>query len=592
VTTSVAKSVTSLRANAAAALDVFCDVLAMDRPLKLLLICSLAVAFVFCLYEFDTGFLLGTSAFWSNPRGLVGRSWYDISSALSGYAYFQRDGWQWPLFHVSKLGAPAGMNIIFTDSIPWVALAGRLVFRLTGQTVNLYGMWTALCFIASATTLTALVAVLGQRNFAAAAMATVAGLSMPALLARWGHMSMMAQFEVPLALIFYLRNYRCNHPWRMFAKGAGLMWLALWTHTYLFPMVGAIVLATIGQAFTNRTLSGRTAIAISGGLAATLGGVIALSGYLQSRGALGAEGVGVFSMNLLSPFFPQRSGLISSVRNVIADGTGGQYEGFSYLGAGLLALLIITLPWQVRKLRSGFRRHAWISLLFLGFTIFALSNVIYLGPIRVLTIPLPAPIMHFAAMFRSTGRFVWPVMYSLAALAIAAPVPMYGCRGALLLCLAIPMQWMDTAPLRQELAATTRAPEKPHINLAAWQAAIRRHDSIRVLPQNFCLARETGWNNEIAVQLQLLAALADQPINTVYGSRYTADCAADRRIDGTPHEGAKQLSVFLDEFPGYARMRRLAETNKVCQAGRGIVVCSDISGEAEALNHLARTDRK
>jgi hypothetical protein len=280
------------------------------------------------------------------------------------------------------------------------------------------------------------------------------------------------------------------------------------------------------------------------------------------------------------------------MRNVMADGTGGQYEGFSYLGGGIILLLIMTLPWQWRTLKAGLRHDPWLFALFLGFTIFALSNVIYLGPLRVIQIPLPAAVLQFAAMFRSTGRFFWPVMYCLAALAIAAPISFYGRRGVLLLCLAMPLQWLDSAPLRQALAASTRAPEKPHIDLAAWQSAITRHNSVRVLPQFLCLARITGWNIETAAQLQLLAAFADRPINSVYAARLSVDCKADQRISGLPQPGARQLSVFLDEFPNYARMQALAATSKTCRAGRGIVVCSDIPEEATALVALARTDRK
>jgi hypothetical protein len=186
---------------AIALLDAVCEVLAGDRSSKLLLMVSLLMASVYCAWLFDAGFLLGTSAFWSNPRGIVGHSWADIPAALSGYAFFQHDVWQLPLFHVGKLGAPDGINIIFTDSIPWVALAGRLVFRALGAPVNLYGVWTAFCFAASAISLTALVVTIGQRSLAATAMATVAGLCMPALLARWGHMSLMAQFEIPITLL-------------------------------------------------------------------------------------------------------------------------------------------------------------------------------------------------------------------------------------------------------------------------------------------------------------------------------------------------------------------------------------------------------
>ena len=540
----------------------------------------------------DIDFLLGRSAFWNNPRGIVGHSWADISNGVSGYTYFQRDSWQLPLFHVSKLGAPTGTNITFTDGVPWVSLAGRLAFQAIGVPVNLLGVWTAFCFVASAMTLTALVATLGQRNVAAAAMASVTGLCMPALLARWGHMSLMAQFEIPLALIFYLRNNRSDKAWRLFLLAAALTWLALWTFPYLFIMVSAIVFVTIAQAVGNRTLKVTHAALLLAGLAMIAGAVVALSGHLESHGGLGAEGVGVYSMNLLSPFVPQRSGVFPELRDIMADATGGQYEGFSYLGLGVVMLLLMTLPWQVGKLREGVRHQDWMGGLLLCFTLFALSNIVYLGGLRLVDIPLPGPVLHAAAMFRSTGRFFWPVMWSMAALAIAAPIPFYGRYGALLLCLAIPLQWIDSQPLRQALAMSTRAPTKPHIDLAAWQSEIARHNSVRVLPQYACLKRTIGWNAELAVQLQLLAALANRPINTVYAARFTADCPADQRIDGTPQAGRRQLSVFLDEFAGFARMRQLADTSSVCRAGPGIVVCSDDPKEAGTLAALAMTDQK
>jgi hypothetical protein len=582
----------SLLDRAAAILDTFCDILAKDRPPKFLLGLSFALASLFCLYTFDVGFLLGTSPFWKNPRGIIPHSWADIPAAISGYLYYQRDDWHLPLFHVGKLGAPAGTNVIFTDSIPWVVLAGRLVFRSTGVAVNLYGLWTACCFLASAMTMTALTTTLGQRNLAATAMATVTGLCMPALLARWGHMSMMAQFEIPLALIFYLRQRRCDRPWRLFAQSTLLMWLALWTHTYIFVMVSAIVLATIMQAARNHGINAQSIVGILIAIAIVTASLIAVSGHLQGGGSLNAEGVGIFSMNLLSPFLPQRSGLYASLRDVIADGTGGQYEGFSYLGFGITTLLLMTLPWQAQKLRQGWHQHPWLIGLFLGFTFFALSNVIYLGPLRLIHIPLPDRVMQFASMFRATGRFFWPVMYAMAALAIVAPIPFYGPRGGLLLCLALPLQWADTTPLREALAARTRAPERPHLDPVAWKAAMREHRSVRVLPKNFCLRQGVGWNSEVTVELQLLAAFADKPVDTVYAARLNMDCRADQRIEGTPRAGAKKLSVFLDEFSGFARMRSLAATGTLCRFGPGIVVCSDIPGESAILDRLTRTDRK
>jgi len=183
-------------------------------------------------------------------------------------------------------------------------------------------------------------------------------------------------------------------------------------------------------------------------------------------------------------------------------------------------------------------------------------------------------------------------MYGIAALAIVAPIAFYGRYGALLLCIAVPLQWADSWPLRQALADRIRAPEKPHIDLAAWETEIRRHDSVRVLPQYSCLDPVTNWNHEIAVQLQLLAAVADRPINTVYSARPNADCGAEQKVSGIPQPGMKQLSVLLNEFSGFASMQKYAAANDMCRAGGGLIVCSDIPQEATALEALAVTDKK
>jgi hypothetical protein len=572
-------------------IDNVCNFLTKDRPLKYLLGGSLLVAIAYCGSIFDLPFLLGTSSFWTNPRGLIGDSWADISTALSGYAYFQRDTWQLPLFHVSKLGAPAGINIIFTDSIPWVALAGRLLYRITGTPYNLYGLWTALCFLASAMSMTVFVAKLGHRNMAAAGMATLVGLCMPALLIRWGHMSLLAQFEIVLALVFYLMHCRSGLSRRFFMQAAGLLLLSLGTHSYIFAMICGNVAATILQSLSNRTLKARGAMILMAGLGALVAAMIALMGHLQSRGGLSVEGFGIYSLNLLAPFFPQRSGLMPALKNAIVDGTGGQYEGFSYLGGGVLLLLVMTLPWQLSSFVSFARRHTWLFALFLALTMFALSDTVYFGTARLFHLGIPERIVILAATFRSTGRFFWPVMYCISVLAIIGALRFYGSRGVLLLCIAALLQWIDSGPLREALAAKTSALEPPHINLSAWRSAIRAHDFVRVLPEYYCIEDPRGWNSNVAVQLQLLAAFENKPINSVYAARYSADCDAEEASDGMPRAGSRTLSVTFDEFPGYARLKAMAGPGRQCESGPGFVVCSDIPSERSTLSNLVKTDR-
>ena len=249
-----------LRRNA----DPIADFLLCPRPLGLLLSGSFVCALCFCLYLFQWRFLLGNSPYWHSPEGLVRNGWADIKTALSGYDYFVRDAWTLPLFQTSKLGVPHPVNIIFTDSIPIVAMCGRFLFRATGHVVNLYGAWTALCFIGSAMAMTGLVATLRQRGLAPALVATVFGLCMPALLARWGHMSLMAQFEISLAFIVYFQARLAQRGLALVAAALLLAVVTLWTHPYLFAMVIGILVATLVQAAVDRRLGLVQAVSIVG----------------------------------------------------------------------------------------------------------------------------------------------------------------------------------------------------------------------------------------------------------------------------------------------------------------------------------------
>ena len=75
-------------------------------------------------------------------------------------------------------------------------------------------------------------------------------------------------------------------------------------------------------------------------------------GFIGTGASLSAQGFGDYSMNLLSPIVPQRSGLFKSM-NAIIDSTGGQYEGFNYFGFG--GLLIIAVAFVIIRLPGAER---------------------------------------------------------------------------------------------------------------------------------------------------------------------------------------------------------------------------------------------
>jgi hypothetical protein len=547
-------------------------VLLCERPVPILLLISTVLASGYCLWLFDLAFLAGTSPAWDNPRGIVGRGWMDVATTLSGYTYFVRDGWRWPLFHVAKLGAPEGFNIIFTDSLPLVALVGRVVYRLTGHAVNLLGAWTGLCFLCSALACTGLVVRIGQRGIAATLAATIMALCQPALLARWGHVALMGQFEVVLALVYYVGCRRDWQPLRCFNWGVALCVLALWTQPYLFIMVFGLVAAAIGQAVLDRRTPPVQGIAVLGGLVATSVAIMLVSGHLAGTGALADSGFGGFSANLLSPVVPQLSGVFPSARTWMLDATGGQYEGFSYFGAGLLMLVLAALPWIGATVARGWRRHVCLLGVLLLFTVFALSNEIYIGIWHALSVPLPEAVLNLASVFRSSGRFIWPLLYCVMALAIVGTAALHGRFGALLLIAAVAVQWADTAPLRTALAASAAHPAPAPINLAAWRSAVARHSYVRVLPSFGCLTPgiPPSWRAEAAVTIQLLAARKDVATNTVFADRSSWPCDRERRLAAPGLLLPGELRVLLRTQAPSEDLRAGS-----CRATARMIVCSN-----------------
>jgi len=88
-------------------------------------------------------------------------------------------------------------------------------------------------------------------------------------------------------------------------------------------------------------------------------------------------------------------------------------SGFSYLGLGLLSLFliaVINVKENFKAIIANLRNHKFLSLVMLGFTIFAISNNIGIGKYN-LDFELNDKIMDLFSTFRASGRFIWPVYY-------------------------------------------------------------------------------------------------------------------------------------------------------------------------------------
>lgn len=495
------------------------------QPLRLLLSLSLAVGIAHALSMFPPGVILGTGAFWKFPHGVVHDSFADMANCLAGYLYFIHGSWALPLLQAPLLGSPAGTNIAFVDAAPLIALIGKLVFTLSGTSVNLLGLFAFACYVLPGFAMTLLLAEAGERRLVPILAGSVFADTAPYLLYRWGHLALCAQFLIIFALALYLRSL--HRPDR---RGNEVLWLALLAaailiHPYLFVMVAPAWVAQLAQ---NR-LDGNLSIAETAGRAMAVTGIVIaimlLTGQLGGHlvGA-GGRGYGAYTLDLLSPIMPQFSGVIPPlVQSRIGDFY--QYEGFAYLGLGVLVLLLATLPTQYALLKRRARSHAVLLAVLAGFLLFAISNVIDLGWFSV-EIPLPDRILTYASVFRASGRFFWPIGYALTALAVLGTLRRFKPMPAMLLLAAMAvLQLVDIAPLRAMVAGSMQGPAPAALDRAVLAQEAAPAQAILAYPSYACV--DDNALKQISMEIILAGARANLPINSVYNTRPDTDCAAE-----------------------------------------------------------------
>ena len=275
---------------------------------------SVAIAAAFFFWTFPLDFFLGRAAFWDNPGD-------DPAQALNGYLAFAQDGWRFPLFRTALMDPPGGANIIFTDPIPLAALLGKIFYKASGVLINYFGYWLFFCYAMQAVAAILLARALKIRAFIALLSVGVILIFTPGFLFRYGHDPLCAHFLILLSIALYLRIVDRPTP-RLLAAFSALFLLTFLINAYLFAMVGAIYLASLADAAWRRTLPARSAAIIAALTLVAAILLIVVCGGAQLGAAVGIiDGFGFFSMNLLSPIWPQLSGIFPWARGLI-DSTG------------------------------------------------------------------------------------------------------------------------------------------------------------------------------------------------------------------------------------------------------------------------------
>jgi hypothetical protein len=249
-------------------------------------------------------------------------------------------------------------------------------------------------------------------------------------------------------------------------------------------------------------------------------------------------------MNLLSPIDPAGSTLIPFFPTLM-DATGGQHEGYQYLGVGVLLLcLMAVIIICGRAPKRVCARHSGLLIVSMGLILFALSNSVYNGTFLVFHYE---NVPRIFSSFRGSGRFFWPVAYLLVIASIAAVVRRLPAKvSATILLIAAALQFADATALRKKVHEHLRRTEKWYIDRGALGLLMQHSDRLTVWPRYECRG-SVVWDPQY-LQVLLLASRYGLRTNTMYtpNARLIGPCrAAD--VIGTPLQ-AGELRIILPTF--------------------------------------------
>lgn len=532
-------------------------------------ILCLGIGAVFAFSLFDTDMLLDRWSWWASASG-------DNANSAVGYLFFAQDEWRWPLLHTVKLEPPDGVNIIFTDPIPIAAIIGKVLYQLTGDLQTYVGRWTLLCF-----SLQPLLGWLIFRQIGLSRVNSVLAASLllllPALTFRYHHVGLMAHFVILMAILFYIRNITVATNAEIATSSVLIGAVALF-NPYLLAMSSAVYFGGLADAAWRGRLRWWQAganmvlcLTVAAGLAYALG-IIGHSPVPPTGG------FGFFSMNILSPVTPQFS-VIPGFSDYLLNPNGGQYEGFNYLGAGILLLVASAAIALMRSERGQSLQFPFLGVALLGLTLFAISDNVYFGPFHVVDLRYQhLPVIELAtSAFRSSGRFFWPVSYVLVIAAVCIwAARLSGRHLAALLAVAVLIQLADISPLIGRTRAEN-GPPKDHIDRPVWSAAIDAHSEVTIYPDYYCAERK---HLDVYTQLHFLAARRNKPINAAYVNRKFVNCEDRPFLSELDARSVSEnpLVIVFKEAISVSQLRASAGARFACRETERAYVCSANAG--------------
>ena len=433
-----------------------------------------------------------------------------------GWSFFQKSPWGIPIGVNPNYGLDISSSIVYSDSIPLLAILFKIFSSYLPNTFQYFGIWMLLCFILQGWFAWKLISLV-SKDWIISVSTVSLFLFSPIMLNRIGvHAALSGHFLILGAIYLYF----CKNENNRIFNWSILISIAALVHFYLLVMVICIWASSlIDLKLKKNVLSFYGLFKEIIIITILLLVVMWLSGYfvigLLSAG--GGWGYGTWAMNIFSIFNGKGwSYLLSPIPGVTAHQDRYQYPGIGSLILMAIALLTLLKDlFNSQKLnRNIFRSHPAIILMAIILMFFAISNFVNIGPIHY-QFKLPNFLLAIGNSLRASDRLFWPVIYLLiitSAFIVIKNYSKYLARLILVGCCIF--QIIDTSDgwIKLHKNLENQSFEAPHSILINkfWDGAPTQYKKlvlspVKNAPENWQIFAHYALNNNIATNAAYLA---------------------------------------------------------------------------------------
>ncbi|MBQ9854290.1 MAG: hypothetical protein IJO57_04595 [Bacilli bacterium] len=336
----------------------------------------------------------------------------DIIQHHTGWEVYRNESWHFPIGLINDASYPTYVSIIYTDSIPILALFFKIISFILPKTFQYFGLYGLACYI-----LQGIFSAKILKKYTDSKINIIIGslifTLIPSMMFRmFYHTALASQWLILLSLetIYLYNDYKDSN--KIYYIWGIISLLTSTIHIYYLLMCGVILLGYLLLDILNTKKIKKSLILLLEYLIIALVSIWIFGGFTNLTES-DNFGFGSFSYNLNGLFNPMHVPSIIPKLEYIPN----QYEGFAYLGLGVITLmgvsLLLSLIWVIkdRKVLKE-NKNIIISLLFIVLisTLLAVSPKVYFGETLLFEIKLPEFINNLWGIFRSTGRLIWPVI--------------------------------------------------------------------------------------------------------------------------------------------------------------------------------------